>query len=392
MNLEAQIQLITVPQEFARLCNAALVAEYGDDFLPIDDDRPDRGNDGYLKSAKRLFAVHCFKRVQNQSLDQEVRRKMVGDLGKAIALKSEDLWDIEGWTFISNYPIDEETGRKAIGLGRKAGIDVLWRGPDFLARVLTEHDAVRSQFPALQVSEIGERLDEIKNAVSDGDGSSASSPKPPDRVPRTEDEKRELMATRPPGWEYLLFAYALLRGKNDLEMKWHDHNMPPFRRSFGMSDVVEASKYLDREIDNFLALTEAMMAVFPKEAQEQTFGAPGEAGDPIRIEHTAGRIIQTYEGIMDWAAGIRSVQPPETMQGAFEIAPHMADRPLEIFRDFVDRAVREMDALPERLRNVDEDGELVVVSLDLTLDADQQVMDEFNRRMKRAHRKQRWGF
>lgn len=387
MNLETQIELITVPQEFTRLCNAVLAAEFGDDFLSIDDNRPDRGNDGYLKSAKCLFAVHCFKRVQNQSLDQEIRRKIFGDLGKAIALKSEGLWEIESWTFVSNYPVDEETGRKAVNMGGEAGINVSWKGPDFLARVLHEHKAVRSQFPALQVSEIGDRLDELKDAVIDGHDSSESSPKPPDRVPRTEDERRELLATRPPSWEYLLFAYVLLRGKEDLEMKWHDHNMPPFRRSFAIRDVAEASTYLDREIDNLLSLTGAMMAVISKEAQEQTFGAPGEQGDQIRIEHTAGRIIQTYEGIMDWAAGIRGVEPPESMQGPFEIAPHMADMPLEIFRDFVDRAVREMDALPERLRNVEEDGELVVVSLDLTLDADPKVMDEFNRHMKQVRRK-----
>ncbi|HSS05003.1 MAG TPA: hypothetical protein VLK89_07445 [Solirubrobacterales bacterium] len=35
MSLEAQIQLITVPQEFTRLCSAALAAEYGDDYLPM---------------------------------------------------------------------------------------------------------------------------------------------------------------------------------------------------------------------------------------------------------------------------------------------------------------------------------------------------------------------
>jgi hypothetical protein len=39
VNLEAQIELITAPQEFTRLCNAVLAAEYGSDFLPIDDDR-----------------------------------------------------------------------------------------------------------------------------------------------------------------------------------------------------------------------------------------------------------------------------------------------------------------------------------------------------------------
>jgi hypothetical protein len=72
VSLEAQISLMTVPQEFIRLCNAVLIAEHGDDFLPIDDDRGDRGNDGYLKSQRRMFAGHCFKRVQNQSLDRAI--------------------------------------------------------------------------------------------------------------------------------------------------------------------------------------------------------------------------------------------------------------------------------------------------------------------------------
>jgi hypothetical protein len=99
MNLEAQISLMTVPQEFSRLCNAVLSASYGDDFLPIDDDRADRGNDGYLKSEKRMFAAHCFKRVQNQSLDDAIRGKMISDLGKAIALKADGAWDIDAWTF-----------------------------------------------------------------------------------------------------------------------------------------------------------------------------------------------------------------------------------------------------------------------------------------------------
>jgi hypothetical protein len=66
MSLEAEIGRMTDPQEFMRLCNAVLSAEHGDDFLPIDDDRPDRGNDGYLKSQKRIFAAHCFKRRPEQ--------------------------------------------------------------------------------------------------------------------------------------------------------------------------------------------------------------------------------------------------------------------------------------------------------------------------------------
>jgi hypothetical protein len=128
MNLEAQIELITVPQEFTRLCNAVLAAEHGDDFLPIDDDRADYGNDGFVKSAKRVFAVHCFKRVQNQGIDTLIRRKMLGDLGKAKTLKEQDLWDVEAWTFVSNYAIPESIGREAVEMGASVGIDVAWKG------------------------------------------------------------------------------------------------------------------------------------------------------------------------------------------------------------------------------------------------------------------------
>lgn len=132
MNLEAQIELMTVPQEFTRLCNAVLVAEHGDDFLPIDDDRADHGNDGYRKSTRQVFTVHCFKRIQKQAITGEIRRKMLGDLGKAKTLKEQGLWNIDSWTFLANYPIPEEIGREAISLGAKNEIDVSWLGPSFL--------------------------------------------------------------------------------------------------------------------------------------------------------------------------------------------------------------------------------------------------------------------
>jgi hypothetical protein len=134
MNLAAQIELITVPQEFTRLCNAVLGAMHGDDFLPIDDDRADRGNDGYLKSERRLFAVHCFKRIQKRGIDLEVRAKMVGDLGKAAALREAGIWDIENWTFIGNYPISEAVAEDVVAQGERTvsmspgGVRSFWPG------------------------------------------------------------------------------------------------------------------------------------------------------------------------------------------------------------------------------------------------------------------------
>ena len=131
-----------------------LQAEYGDEYLLIDDDRADRGNDGYLQSEKRIFAGHCFKRVQNQKIDKEITDKMVSDFNKALVLKQQgDRWDIEAWTFLSNYPISEGIAASIVARGKANSIDVSWRGPEYFAGMLQKHKYVREQFPNLMGDE-----------------------------------------------------------------------------------------------------------------------------------------------------------------------------------------------------------------------------------------------
>lgn len=146
MNLANQISLINNSQDLMRLCIAALTADYGDDFLPIADDRADGGNDGYLKSEAKLFAVHCFKRLQNQSIENEILTKMMSDFRKALKLRSEGKWEIRSWTFLTNYPISEEIARKVIQLGEASSIEVSWRGPEYFADVLQRVVSVRYNF------------------------------------------------------------------------------------------------------------------------------------------------------------------------------------------------------------------------------------------------------
>ncbi|HYJ22947.1 MAG TPA: hypothetical protein VEW07_13105 [Solirubrobacterales bacterium] len=389
MTLEAQIQLITVPQEFSRLGNAILEAEHGDDFLVIDDDQADRGNDGYLKSAKTLFAMHCFKRVQNQSIEADIRKKMIGDLGKAIALKDEGIWDISSWIFICNYPVSESVAQRIVSRGNASGIDVGWRGPDFLARAFQAHPKLQDRFPALQVNSVAQRLQELSSSVEEPD--SIDRALVGTRVPRTLREKEAILLERPRGWEYLLFGGTLFIGKDKLEAEWHDYEIPPYRRTHEIADVAEASKFLSDEMQEIVGLTEALERVFPPEIQEQAFGPPGVEGDAHRIEHLADRVISTYKGILDWAAQIRQVRPPDLLSPAFEVVPLMVDLPLRKFRDFVDTAVDELDRLHGILEE-EEPDEPIVLTLDLHLELDQDVMAEYHRRIKRARRKQRWGF
>jgi hypothetical protein len=389
MSLEAQIQLITVPQEFMRLCNAVLAAEYGDDFLPVDDDRPDRGNDGYVKSEKRVFAAHCFKRAQNQGLDRPIRQKMLGDLGKAKLLKEQDLWEVDAWTFLSNYPISEQLGREAHRIGSNAGIDVSWRGPDYLAGALHRHPDLCELFPSLQVSEIATQLSEIKDAVSGDD--SAATLIAPDRVPRTPDETTALMTLRPDGWEYLLFASVLERGRAELEPKWHDHQMPPYTEMRSVGDVGEASDYLAEEFNRLTLMLEAMMRVFEEDAKEAACGAPGEPGDASRIEHMANRIIQTYADMLEWARRIRAADSPPALADVFQIAPDLATQPLQQFRSFFEVTVREIDRVPAFMAGDPSPDAPLKITLSLDMGVDDKLMAEYHRRIKRAHRKVKWG-
>lgn len=389
MNLEAQIQLATVPQEFTRLCNAILEAEHGDDFLVIDDDQADRGNDGYLKSTKTLFAMHCFKRIQNQSLEAEIRRKMVGDLGKAIALKEEGIWEIDAWTFISNYPIPEAVAKRVVSRGKAAGIDIGWRGPDYLAGALRRHSEIQERFPELQMNSVSRQLEELGQTVVGVE--KVDQALVGTRVPRTKREKDALLLSRPPGWEYLLFGGALFIGKDGLEKKWHDYEIPPHRRIYEIQDVAEASRFLSEEMNQIAGLAEALGRVFPREIQERAFGPPGVEGDAHRIEHLAERVISTYEGILDWAFRVREVRPPELLVPPFEVVPMMADRPLRKFREFVDSAVTELDRLHSVIEEEKPDKP-ITLTLDLYLELDEEIMEEYNRRIKRARRKQRWGF
>lgn len=386
MSLRAQIELMTVPQDFTHLCNVVLTAQYGDDFLPIDDDRADRGNDGYVKSEKRMFAAHCFKRVQNQRIDQAVKAKMVGDLGKAIALKQAGIWDIDAWTFLSNYPIAEEIAAAVIAIGKNAGIDVGWRGPEYFEATLQKNPELARVLPGLQLNEISTQLSRLQEAVEELHPESESAPQLRESfgVPHSAEERAELIRVRPPAWEYLLFAGVLSQGKADLEPKWRDHELQlPARRreSLGEEEIVSR---LSTAFGRLGSIIEPMTRVFG--GQEAAFGAPGEPGDPVRIEHLAQWILRAYEDMLDWAAELRAMGVPEEFEGAVELVARAADRPLSQFREFVEEVVSQSSGIPEHLAKSQEERERepLIIEPTLVVSLDSDLTDEAIRQLERA--------
>jgi len=56
--------------------------------------------------------------------------------------------------------------------------------------------------------------------VTDERAATPASEPAPASVARTPKQLEDLVAARPEGWEFLLFAAALLEGKKDLELRW----------------------------------------------------------------------------------------------------------------------------------------------------------------------------
>lgn len=384
MNLQAQIELITVPQDFMRLCNAVLIAANKEDFLPIDDDRGDRGNDGYLKSEKRMFAAHCFKRIQNQKLDQEILDKMSGDLKKAVKLRDSGDWEVDHWTFLSNYPIPEHIAARVWKAGHEAGIEVSWRGPEYFASQLQEFQHIREMFPNLLGNDVLGKLDDISGML---ESLSPAREVPINWIPRDAAEQRALITQAPPAWEYLLYAGVLMQGKEKLELKWRDFHSGYGRRNNVYLDCPSAAYRLTVVLGDILNITAGIHAIFSHEIILRAFGPRDAAGDAGTIYHLAGRIISAYEDLMNWASDIRGTVYPKEFQRAAALAAHSADSPVQDIRDFVDRVVVEFGSIPAWLAQPNRPRK--DINITLTLNANDGALNAFTKELSRARKRLR---
>ncbi|HKG04699.1 MAG TPA: hypothetical protein VKB03_16120 [Conexibacter sp.] len=327
-----------------------------------------------------MFAAHCFKRVQNRQLDALIRAKMIGDLGKAIALKSADVWPVDAWTFLSNYPISETLGAEVSTIGREAAIDVAWRGPDYFASALTRHSEVAAAFPDLQINNLAAQLSEIQRALSDDRASTDE----PLRVglPRTPSEQDALLRERPPVWEFLLFAGVLLQRRAALEPKWRGHELRLPSRSRQYLDEDAVAPHLSKAASRLRQTVEPMKRIF--EDQQAAFGAPGEHGDAVRIIHFAEWLMNAYEDLLDWAAELRAAIVPDEFQRAVELNAQAADQPLQRLRGFVDDVIRGAEKIPEHLATPEAEREPLVIDPTLHMALDGDVTDRAVAELRRA--------
>jgi hypothetical protein len=202
-----------------------------------------------------------------------------------------------------------------------------------------------------------------------------------DRVPRTPDEEAALLRARPDGWEYLLFAAVLRRRMDALESKYRDHRLRFIRPSPGSPPYADESDFFISAFRDARVLTDNFNRLFDNVAQDRAFGVPGESGDPAEIEHVASRMIDVYEGLIDWAARVRATPLDDEFNKVVELASRFVDQPIQQFRDFVERVVAETDQLPAALRA--ESPGPITLTLTITLSIEEGLEDELHGELRR---------
>ena len=189
-------------------------------------------------------------------------------------------------------------------------------------------------------------------------------------VPRSPAAEAELLRSRPPPWEYLLWGGVLLRRLQELEPRWQEHTQHqrrPATREMGEREAVDeigSSRAFQRAAAIIADATAGMKSA---ETQEQAFGKLGEEGDPDNITALATSLMGGYEGLLEWSAQLRADGVPPRLRKIYDAVSDLADTPLQQYRDYVDRVVAELDKLPEALR----DGKEITLELKLTLTIDE---------------------
>jgi hypothetical protein len=211
----------------------------------------------------------------------------------------------------------------------------------------------------------------------------------PIRVPRTPEEQRQLVAQRPPFWEYLLFAGVMAQGKAALEPKWQDYQLGYVRLTRPALDDSEAMAFIQSAFNEIQAVTGNVERVLSPQAQERAFGPPGLEGDPWQIERMGQRIVEIYEGYLDWAARIRGAATSERFRRLFYLVALFVDKPIQQTREFMDHCVEEMERLTDRLAETDERP--IHITVELILEVDDRIVSEFNRELRRLKRRSFFG-
>jgi TIR domain len=209
-------------------------------------------------------------------------------------------------------------------------------------------------------------------------------PKPPkfSSVPLTPEQRRRVATERPGGWEYLLLAGAVWQEVHDIDAKFLDHQIGFAEMSGQYVDSrAELSTLIQHKLHEAQHLIQKITMIISTENQEWAVGTLGNPGDAIRIERLAFRFGSCYQELLSWAASLRGVVAPDEFTPVLHLLARFTDEPIDEAREFSERLVSAAMRIIDYFA-ADEPRDPLNISLAFTLTLDDDLIQEFNRKLK----------
>ncbi|MCA1186712.1 MULTISPECIES: TIR domain-containing protein [unclassified Saccharopolyspora] len=198
-------------------------------------------------------------------------------------------------------------------------------------------------------------------------------------VPRDEHQATILVGERPAGWEYLLFAYSLVRGVAELHERYLDHRMG-YAPTSDFVPEHEVQRLVQRELATVHSISRNFRTVLDAAAQRSAFGEPGEPGNVDEIVHLASRYVSVYQSFIDWASHLRSYATvSDEAHDVLHALARYAGQPVERLRDFVYEFRAEVDTMHAKLIA----GEDVTLEITLPLEISPEDSANFDQALER---------
>lgn len=164
--LEEQIAQTVDPTLFARLCNTLFAAEYGHDYQCIDGTRADEGNDGWLSSQRRMFAIYCPLKPERRT-DADYRSKALSDLEKAVRLRDSGRFAVARWTFVTPRKLSNDVVVSIRQRATDVGLEANHIESTHLGALFLKHPELLKDFPSFHVSRLEQMIEtQIRTSTS----------------------------------------------------------------------------------------------------------------------------------------------------------------------------------------------------------------------------------
>jgi len=119
----------------------------------IDGTRGDEGNDGWLDSEHRIFAIHCPVKPERRT-DADYRKKAYGDLEKAATLRDSGRFPVGCWTFVTPRKLSNDVIVAIRKRGEELGLEANHVEATYLSGLLLKHPQLVKEFPDYLVSQL----------------------------------------------------------------------------------------------------------------------------------------------------------------------------------------------------------------------------------------------